>query len=317
MDVTVYWMSIPFSRYPMKKNFLFAASIIGILSLAACKPAAPVENVPEEIPEEEPEVMEDVTYEGTLEAAGISIYMEGTHRLVLSGGDFILLESDTEDLNGYMNEQISVRGDVRSTVEAGGLIMTVENIALLEQEASSADSSVMFAENSEEMTVRSLSSAASVTVVPERSSASVTVQPVASSSIGNESAKLEERTEKMTKDANAGEWTQQYCSTHIGFCIPVHKNWWFKSFGTTTSYLWHVELGPEELQNLGDGPLVVNLLSGALSGAADTEVKVQGNYAVGYRTWTDNRHFEISAPVELQAAVQHITANLAASESQE
>ena len=121
----------------------------------------------------------------------------------------------------------------------------------------------------------------------------------------------------MTKDANAGEWTQQYCSTHIGFCIPVHKNWWFKSFGTTTSYLWHVELGPEELQNLGDGPLVVNLLSGALSGAADTEVKMQGNSAVGYRAWTDNRHFEISAPVELQAAVQHITANLAASESRE
>src|SRR3989338_11421889 len=135
----------------MKKKFLFFASLIDILPLFPCNLAAPGENVREENPVAEPEVMEDVTYEGTLEAAGISIYMEGTHRLVLSGGDFILLESDTEDLNGYMNEQISVRGDVRSTVEAGGLIMTVENIALLEHEASSSDSSLIFAENSQEI----------------------------------------------------------------------------------------------------------------------------------------------------------------------
>ncbi|OGJ55863.1 hypothetical protein A3D88_01930 [Candidatus Peribacteria bacterium RIFCSPHIGHO2_02_FULL_52_16] len=302
----------------MKKYFLVLTSVLGILTLAACKPAPAPDTMVDELPVEEPEVMEDITYEGVVEAAGISIYMEGSHRLMLPGADFILLQSETVDLNGYMNEEVTVTGDVRSTVEAGGLIMDVERIRLMRQASSSVESSMDSSERSEEMALSSLSSAASSpTAVASASSVASAAASVSPSSLApDQSAVMQERTEKMAKDdANEG-WTQQYCSSHIGFCIPVHKNWWFKSFGTTTSYLWHVELGPEELQNLGDGPLVVNLLSGTLSGAADKEVKTQGNYTVGYRAWTDNRHFEISAPSELQEAVRHITAALEASETE-
>jgi hypothetical protein len=105
-------------------------------------------------------------------------------------------------------------------------------------------------------------------------------------------------------------WTQQYCSTHIGLCFPVHKNWWFKSFGATTSYLWHVEVSASEINNLGDGPLVVNILAGALSGASDGEVKMNGDWVIGYKAWKDGRHVEISAPASLAEAVRYITSHM-------
>lgn len=295
-------------------------SILGFacaLALTACFGGnAPVDNtVSSSAASSTPEVMEDVTYRGTVARAGISIYMEGTHRLILAGGDFLLLESDTLALDDYVDQEVSVRGDVRSTVEAGGMIMNVSEIALVEtsSEAASSDTS------SEASSVAELSSSSDAvssrsSAVPATSSASSTMPSSAASSVPVSDA-LNERTKAMAKDdTSAGSWTQEYCSSHIGFCIPVHKNWWFKSFGTTTSYLWHVELSSEEIVNLGDGPLVVNLVSGSVaSKAADKEVKTQGAFVVGYRAWTDNRHFEISAPASLQAAVTHITQNLTAS----
>lgn len=108
------------------------------------------------------------------------------------------------------------------------------------------------------------------------------------------------------------QWTQEYCSTHVGFCVPIHRNWWFKSFGATASSLWHVEVSDTPVENLGDGVLLVNLVQGdlALSGATDREVRMHGNFAVGYRGFSEKRHFEISAPIELKEAVQHMTEHL-------
>ena len=120
----------------------------------------------------------------------------------------------------------------------------------------------------------------------------------------------EARAELMAKDnLDPSNWTQQYCSSHIGFCLKVHKNWWYKSFGTTTSSLWHVELNTEDIQNLGDGPIAINLVSGG-AGSDDGTTKVDGDRVVGYRAWTEDRHFEISGPLMLQAAIEYTTKNL-------
>ena len=110
----------------------------------------------------------------------------------------------------------------------------------------------------------------------------------------------------------AEQWTQEYCSPNVGFCVPIHRNWWFKSFGATASSLWHVEVSGELVENLGDGVLLVNLVQGdiATSGATDREVRMHGNFAVGYRNWTENRYFEISAPMDMKDAVQYMTENL-------
>ena len=109
-------------------------------------------------------------------------------------------------------------------------------------------------------------------------------------------------------------WSQQYCTTHIGFCFPVHKNWWFKSFGTTSSHLWHVEISNVEIDELGQGPLVVNLSAGSAEaeGTADGEVRAQGDFVVGYKNWTENRHIQVSAPKVLEPAVRYILGRITA-----
>jgi hypothetical protein len=110
---------------------------------------------------------------------------------------------------------------------------------------------------------------------------------------------------------DAANWTQQYCSSHTGFCFPVHKNWWYTSFGATSSSQWHVELSSEEIVALGDGPISVVLVSGAAP-AADGQVTVENGKATGVRAWTNNRHFVISAPAVLETAVRYITQELKA-----
>ena len=299
----------------MRRISLLSLSCLSLLTLGGCNWNArtPAEIPEEETPALEPEqkVTEDVTYEGTLEPAGISIYMEGSHRLMLLGNDFLLLESEDVDLEAYEGELVSVFGDVRPTVEAGGQIMTVERIERLNQEESSASSSSEEEESSSSVSV--VTSSVQASVVSSAASSVVSSVAVSSAGIGATDA-VQARAALMAKDDTSPSlWTQQYCTSHIGFCIPVHKNWWFKSFGTTTNYLWHVEMGPEELQNLGDGPLVLNLLSGSLEAkdVADGAVVTQGDYVVGYRAWTDNRHFEISGPANLKTAVTYMTKSLA------
>jgi hypothetical protein len=118
------------------------------------------------------------------------------------------------------------------------------------------------------------------------------------------------------EDLAPARWTQQYCSAHIGFCIAIHKNWYYKSFGATSSVLWHVEVGTRAVEDLGDGPLIVNLATGDLSslGVTDGTVRERGGKVIGYRTWSDNRHFEISADASLRDAVSYITRNLKVSD---
>ncbi|MBI3332421.1 hypothetical protein HYZ99_05730 [Candidatus Peregrinibacteria bacterium] len=257
-----------------------------------------------------PQVTKNVTYRGVVEEAGISIYMEGSHRLALPDGRVLLLQSESLELDDYVGEDVLATGDIRPTVEAGGIIMEVKEIESMEESSSSSAQAVSSAPSS--LAVSSAAASVAASAGTSVAASSVAAEPV--------SGEIAARAAVMARDDTAqGNWTQQYCSSHIGFCIPVHRNWWFKSFGTTTSSLWHVEIAPAEIETIGEGPLVLNLVSGSLEsiGASDREVRAVGDRVIGYRAWTDNRHFEISAPSNLQAAVKYITDNLAVYEATE
>lgn len=257
----------------------------------------------------------NVSYRGVVEPLGISLYMQGTHRLALDNDRFVLLEGPAVDLNAYVGEEVEVFGAVRPTVEAGGVIMRVERVrrTVVRSEVSSSVSSG----SSEVSSLVSLP-ASRLSVGQAKSSPAAVVGssqssvPLPSSSIGG-ALEQDGKTAAMAKEKFSQEqWTQEYCSTHVSFCFPVHRNWWFKSFGATASSLWHVEVSSEPVENLGDGVLLVNLVQGGLaaSGATDREVRMHGNFAVGYRSFSENRHFEISAPMDLKAAVEYMTENL-------
>lgn len=308
----------------------FAAVSLLLVPLAACSlwgTTPPVED-PEVIVTERPET-KNVIYRGTLQSLGASIYMEGTHRLQLEDGRFVLLESGGPILDDYLNEEVEVFGTTRATIEGSAIIMRVENVAELAAPSSApiaeASSSSIAVESSSVAAMMPASSAAMVlassrpvivasSIAPKPASSVAPVAASSASSVPTANAALDARTKAMAK-ANMAEsnWTQQYCApSHLSFCFPVHKNWWYTSFGATSSSQWHVELSSEELVALGDGPISVVLVSGAAPGP-DGQVTVDGGTVTGIRAWSNNRHFVISAPAALEAAVRYITQELHAS----
>ena len=253
-----------------------------------------------------------VSYEGIVEPLGASIYMQGTHRLLLPGDRFLLLESDIVDLNSVLGEEVRVFGAARPTVEGGNTLVRVERIErLVLPSSSSSFSLVVSSEKGPFISSVASSSFAQVSSADFAASSAVSVEPPSSVPNVSDVSDIEKKKiALMAKErTDDGQWTQQYCSNHVRFCIPVHRNWWYKSFGTTTSTLWHIEIGPEPLSQLGDGPLVLNLLPGDVP-SEDRSVDDRGAYVVGYRAWSEGRHFEVSAPKELAGAVRFITEHL-------
>lgn len=270
-----------------------------------------------------------MTYQGTLQAAGASIFMEGTHKLQLEDGRFIMLESSAVDLDTYVGDKVELFGAVRPTVEAGGMIMRVEKVTSMEPSSSSSSSEESSSSSSSSMSSMAASSIASVVASSKASVAPVSsssIAPVASSSVASVtppasstaatfegSAELSDKAAVMAKDKmDASFWTQQYCSKTAGFCFSVHKNWYFSSFGATASTLWHVEVGPQDVNNIGEGPLSVNLVSGATT--LDGQVQTEGGAVVGYKAWTENRHFEIRGPANLKTAITFMLGTLKANQ---
>lgn len=152
-------------------------------------------------------------------------------------------------------------------------------------------------------------------------SSSKSVTPPASSSVSSSasstssvSQEMEQQIVSMSKQSydQGSFWTQKYCTSHIGFCIPVHKNWYFKSFGATTTNLWHVEFGQNEIDELGQGAIVLNLVAGtsASMSATDGQVKTQGSEVIGFKDTTDGKHFELIADARLKAAVEYMLSQI-------
>lgn len=313
------------------KRLLTPLLVVSLFLLPACNRSGNGENISSSsaaASSEEIRETRNVTYRGTVEPLGATIYMQGTHALALGDGRMLILESDDVDLEAYLGHEVEVFGALRPTVEAGGIIMRVERITDLSPSSSSLSSSSLAPSSTSEVESASSVPATSSTVsvasskqsVAPVSSAAASVKsstPAATSSAGvSVSAELEARIVTMSKqDLSDRNWTQQYCTDHVSFCVPVHKNWWFVSFGNTTRTLWHVEVSSESFEGMGSGPISIDLVGGDLSGHSDGDVVVSGGTVTGYRSWTQGRHFRISADARLEAAIRYMTINLRATET--
>lgn len=303
--------------------------IIGIALLAAvgCTPSTDTPTDTDQTASEPTdtgvEETRNVLYRGLLEDAGVSIFMQGTHKLTLDDGRFILLESGEVNLVHYEGQKVEVFGSVRPTVEQGGMIMRVESVKSLESSSSSSEessASTSESSSSEDGTVDTDESSSSSKAAQASSAAatvsSAAVTPSSSGSAWEGSSELTAKAQLMANDKQGPEnWTQQYCSTHVSFCIPVHRNWWFKSFGATSSAIWHLEIGPSEMENIGEGPITVRLITGdvSASGMSDGQVSVEGGAVRGVRAWTGGRYFEIRGPAILETAVRYLTEKISVS----
>lgn len=314
----------------------------------------------------------NVSYIGTIEDLGVSIYQQGTHKLLLSDGQFLLLESTDVNLNlsSYLGKRVEIRGSVQPTVETGSLLMRVEEVTLLEKGTGSGSTSSdtrtfdacggiggipckqgfgCIDDPSDDcdpktgaadclgICVPGKSSASSVPAAPppppstpasappppaapSSLSSTLSSSPSSTASVSSVSAgnagPTEEQIVSMSKQRYDQDalWTQKYCTSHVAFCIPVHKNWYFKSFGATTSNLWHVEFGIAAIDTLNQGPIVLNLVSGTTAslGVASGLVRTQGKDVVGFMDWKDGDHFELIADARLKEAVSYMLSHITA-----
>ena len=319
------------------KRSPFSSSLFTLLCcclfLSACFGST---NTPEPDPvpatEETEEIAEtkNVFYSGTVQPAGISIYQEGTHKLVLPDGRFILLESNAIDLNGYVGEEVELFGSLRPTVEAGGMIMNVEKaVAMIDEDEDEEedtneatgtgstteqdDTTVPPQEDFDDSSDKEdeIYSETEETDTPELSEEDDSESDFTGSTSSVDPVVRSARAQKMSGfDYSEEYWSLEYCSSHIGFCIPVHKWFWYRSFGATDQDLWHVELGSDEVQQIGDGPIVLQLLPGELpSGASDRKTMLVGEEVKGYVLWNKG-YFVVSAPASLENAVSYIVSSL-------
>lgn len=74
------------------------------------------------------------TYTGILQKESASIYMQGTHELIMDGTIALLLKSEAIDLKLYEGKKVTVEGPLEHTVEGQNMyIMTVERITVNDQ----------------------------------------------------------------------------------------------------------------------------------------------------------------------------------------
>jgi hypothetical protein len=135
------------------RPFIACTVFVGCLSLAACGkdsepakagPATPAASAPSTkptppmpVPTPAPTVppkpaaapaASDFTGAGVVEVQGISIAMQGTHKLVDGGKTVCLLESKKVDLKAHEGKKVKLSGPSRPTVEGGQTIVDVQTI---------------------------------------------------------------------------------------------------------------------------------------------------------------------------------------------
>lgn len=189
--------------------------------------------------------------------------------------------------------------------DCGGICVAESNSS---DTTMSTSSSVVPASSASSSSVSVIPPASSSSAAALSSSAQSSVESSATSSSADTSA-LNQQVIAMTKqNYEPSLWTQQYCTSHLAFCVPVHKNWYYKSFGATTSNVWHVEFGIAPIDELNQGAIVLNLVPGssASMNADSGQIKTQGMDVIGFLNWNDGQHFELIADARLQDIVSYM-----------
>jgi hypothetical protein len=272
-------------------------------------------------------MLEEISYEGTVVSVDPSSPDEGTYRLSLGDGQYLSLESSVLDLSSFLGKDVKATGTVRSTLDGTSRIMRVDSVQTVTDQVESSEAPLMVgitigdtSSSSIPSLMSSSEAVSSLSTASAYSSSRASLPPPppplpptlpSASSAGTQTDVSLKAASMARSGFDAARWTQQYCSSHIGFCVPIHRNWWFKSFGAAAGTLWHVEISSEEISASGDSPISVDFISGSLpGGVTDGAVSEQDGIVTGYRAWTGQRHFEIKAPLVLKAAVEFMTTNL-------
>lgn len=262
--------------------------------------------------------------EGMVQRMSVGTYQQGTHLLVRDNGAVTaLLQSATIRLDDHLDQRVIVTGVQEPEGDSGVVLVAVTDVQVL-PELSSSESSASSATSSESSVALSSSSSvassaavssSAVSVAKSSSSLSskssvaavVSSAPVSSSVMATSTSSADPKLTSMQKNSvGADLFKSQYCTVNGGFCLPIHKNWFFTSFQRQAGTLWHVEIGPQEIAAMGEGLIIIDLVKGPLpADQLDQTAVVSGEYVTAYRAWKDN-HLVVKAPASLQASAEYI-----------
>jgi hypothetical protein len=233
---------------------------------------------------------------------------DADYQLITDIGKIIYLTT-SDDLTSYLKQKIEITGNV--TGEQNSILEFQLDSVVKIQDISEGNSSSMSnaIEKDEEEDLKEdvdeelTESSSSSSLTTSSSSASL-----AEDFIVNPPKSKEEAIAMMSaENIDKSQWTFTYCTHHFeGFCVPIHKNWWYKAFGATSESLFHIEIAQQELLELGDGIINVDLVPEGEDERFDARFPRV--------SWANNKYvFVVSGPIELQEAIEYVANSITGS----
>jgi hypothetical protein len=97
-----------------------------------------------------------------------------------------------------------------------------------------------------------------------------------------------------------------YINKHMSYQLTYPKHWWYRSFGSQDGDIWHTEFGKKEIENIGEGIIMVDVKHGARGLYMNEDSDIFQMILVR----DSDSHFQISGPVEYLEEIKGMAKSL-------
>jgi hypothetical protein len=91
-----------------------------------------------------------------------------------------------------------------------------------------------------------------------------------------------------------------YVNKHMNYTLLYPKSWWYKSFGSVGENIWHTEFGEKEIENIGEGSMIVEIKKGKHEMVFQ---EVENNF-IFFLPRNDTSHFKIYGSNEYKEMIK-------------
>jgi len=113
----------------MKKFSAILFALISISLLSACGDDTPP-SLEDRVGDAQDQIQIVKSYTGTIEAFGVDIYQDGTHKIVTDDNQTVVIQSPTINLNNFVGKKVTVTGSMQKLIDNKGEVFTVGKIEL-------------------------------------------------------------------------------------------------------------------------------------------------------------------------------------------
>lgn len=97
-----------------------------------------------------------------------------------------------------------------------------------------------------------------------------------------------------------------YENTKLHFTVQYPSSWWYKSFGPSNGSLWRTEFAEKEIENIGDGSIILTVQNGARG----TVLESDGDKVTLLISRDSDSHFEFTGSAENRSTILFMAKSL-------